>query len=186
MIFRRARAEESDQIAELWLRSRRTSVPAIPPAAHSDDEVTGWFREVVVPHREVWLAYADDDEIVALLVLNGEWLDQLYVAPERVGRGIGSQLLSVAKAAHPDGLQLWAFESNVGARRFYERHGFTAEARTDGDNEERAPDVHYAWRGADRCRISESAGAATSSDNCSTARSLTARFSRRRRRVTRR
>lgn len=146
VIVRAARAEESDQIAELWLRSRRASVPAIPPGVHSDDEVRDWFREVVLPHREVWLACADD-EVVALLVLDGEWLDQLYVAPEHVGRGIGSRLLGVAKAARPAGLQLWTFESNVGARRFYARHGFTVEGRTDGDNEEGAPAVRCAWRG---------------------------------------
>ncbi|CAA9412428.1 MAG: hypothetical protein AVDCRST_MAG35-1509, partial [uncultured Quadrisphaera sp.] len=45
------------------------------------------------------------------------------------------------------GLALWTFASNVAAQRFYERHGFVAGDRTDGSgNEERAPDVRYAWR----------------------------------------
>ncbi|MDP9464580.1 MAG: GNAT family N-acetyltransferase, partial [Actinomycetota bacterium] len=45
----------------------------------------------------------------------------------------------------PEGLQLWTFESNDRARRFYERHGFTAVEFTDGaGNEERWPDVRYA------------------------------------------
>ena len=36
--------------------------------------------------------------------------------------------------------------SNVGAQRFYERHGFVEIDRTDGRrNEERAPDILYAW-----------------------------------------
>ena len=61
------------------------------------------------------------------------------------GRGIGSALLDHAKARRPDGLDLWAFQSNTGARRFYERHGFVAVAETDGDNEEGAPDVRYRW-----------------------------------------
>ena len=42
--------------------------------------------------------------------------------------------------------QLWTFQSNHGARRFYERHGFVAVQHTDGDNEEGAPDVRYEWR----------------------------------------
>jgi hypothetical protein len=37
----------------------------------------------------------------------------------------------------------------VRARRFYERHGFVAEATTDGDNEEGAPDVRYRWDAVD-------------------------------------
>ena len=45
----------------------------------------------------------------------------------------------------PDGLDLWAFRSNTGARRFYERHGFVAVAFTEGDNEEGEPDVRYHW-----------------------------------------
>jgi GNAT superfamily N-acetyltransferase len=148
VLIRRALADEGEQIAELWLRCRRSAVPQIPPTVHDDSDVRRWFREVVLPHREVWLACPDDDqELLGVLVLDGEWVEQLYVAPEHVSRGIGSRLLDVAKAARPDGLQLWTFQSNVGAQRFYERHGFVPVARTDGDNEEGAPDIRYTWRG---------------------------------------
>lgn len=63
------------------------------------------------------------------------------------GAGIGEVLLAQAKRLRPRGLQLWTFQSNTGARRFYERHGFVAVEQTDGDNEEGAPDVRYEWRG---------------------------------------
>jgi ribosomal protein S18 acetylase RimI-like enzyme len=47
----------------------------------------------------------------------------------------------------PQRLALWAFQANTSARRFYERHGFVEARRTDGrDNEERTPDVLYAYR----------------------------------------
>jgi ribosomal protein S18 acetylase RimI-like enzyme len=47
----------------------------------------------------------------------------------------------------PDGLQLWVFQKNVGARRFYERHGFRLVELTDGaGNEENEPDARYEWR----------------------------------------
>ena len=45
----------------------------------------------------------------------------------------------------PAGLRLWTFESNLGAQRFYERHGFRPIERTAGDNEEGAPDILYVW-----------------------------------------
>jgi hypothetical protein len=48
----------------------------------------------------------------------------------------------------PTGLSLWTFQSNLGARRFYEAHGFVAQGGTTGDNEEQAPDIHYQWRPA--------------------------------------
>jgi ribosomal protein S18 acetylase RimI-like enzyme len=81
------------------------------------------------------------------MALDDTWLDDLYVAPRRAGRGIGSALLDLAKALRPGGFGLWVFEMNGPARRFYERHGLVPVERTDGSgNEERAPDVRYAWR----------------------------------------
>jgi uncharacterized glyoxalase superfamily protein PhnB len=77
--------------------------------------------------------------------LHDDWIDHLYVDPDSTGRGVGSQLVAVAKTLRPSGVHLWTFESNTRARRFYERHGFVAVERTDGDNEEGAPDVRYQW-----------------------------------------
>ena len=53
---------------------------------------------------------------------------------------------SPALSSSGDQVQLWTFQSNAGARRFYERHGFVAVQTTDGDNEEQAPDIRYLWR----------------------------------------
>jgi GNAT superfamily N-acetyltransferase len=148
LTLRRAVVGEAETIAEVWLRSRDASTPAIPPPVHSDHEVRAWFAAVVLPTREVWVAVAPGGEIVGLLVLKDAWVDQLYVDPDWIGQGIGSRLVAVAKERRPEGLDLWTFQTNHGARRFYERHGFTAVDVTDGDNEEAAPDVRYRWRGS--------------------------------------
>jgi RimJ/RimL family protein N-acetyltransferase len=102
----------------------------------------------VLARREVWVVEGDD-RVVALLVLDGEEIDQLYVDPEWTGRGLGSQLIDVAKARSPSGLSLWAFQSNTRARHFYEQHGFIAGETTEGENEEGAPDVRYRWATGD-------------------------------------
>jgi ribosomal protein S18 acetylase RimI-like enzyme len=141
---RRAIADDAPAVADVWLRSRHLSVPANPPPVHPDDEVRAWFAEDVLPSRETWVV-EEGGAIVALLVLEPGWVDQLHVAPERQGQGLGSQLLDVAKERNPDGLDLWTFQSNEGARRFYEGHGFVEVARTDGDNEEGEPDVRLHW-----------------------------------------
>jgi GNAT superfamily N-acetyltransferase len=120
-------------------------MPAIPAPVHTDDEVRGWFAEVVLVERETWVAEVDG-AILALLVLDGPWVDQLYVDPPATGQGLGSRLLARAKAERADGLDLWTFQASASARRFYERHGFDEVARTDGDNEEGAPDVRLRWR----------------------------------------
>jgi hypothetical protein len=86
---------------------------------------------------------AEDDggALVGLLVLDQDRVDQLYVEPTLTGRGIGSELIGLAKRARPQGLRLWTFESNLGAQRFYEKHGFRPIERTAGDNEEGAHDI---------------------------------------------
>ena len=66
------------------------------------------------------------------------------LAPNHVGNGIGTLLLAHALKTLPSPVRLHTFQANHGARRFYERHGFTAIAFTDGQgNEERCPDVLY-------------------------------------------
>jgi GNAT superfamily N-acetyltransferase len=80
-----------------------------------------------------------------LLVLDDGWVDQLYVDPQWTRHGLGSVLIGLAKKLCPERLDLWTFQSNLAARRFYERQGFVTIDTTDGETEERAPDVHYRW-----------------------------------------
>lgn len=145
MELRRAERGEAAAVADVWLRSRAASVPAIPAPVHSGSEVRAYFEAVVLATKEVWVA-EEKGAVVALLVLEGEWIDQFYVHPDHVGIGLGSALITEAKRQRPGGLKLWTFEKNNRARRFYERHDFVVTAATDGDNEEGEPDVRYEWR----------------------------------------
>ncbi|PAU45909.1 GNAT family N-acetyltransferase [Streptomyces albireticuli] len=170
--LRRAAAPDAEAAAEVWLRSYDAALPTVR-RAHSDDEVRAFFRHVVIPERETWVAEAESREgdggIVGVMVLTeaeseseseseaeseartegaagAGHVDQLYLAPAWRGRGLGDRFLSLAKERFPAGLELWTFQINTPAHRFYERHGFTAAERTDGSgNEEREPDVRYVW-----------------------------------------
>lgn len=85
------------------------------------------------------------DKIVGILALRPGWIDQLYVLPNQQRRGVGAALLTLAKTRSPT-LELWTFQANLLARRFYEGHGFAAVEQTDGsNNEEREPDIRYRW-----------------------------------------
>lgn len=145
--IRRGVPSDAGAIARVYLRARKAAARAgsIPPPVHTDDEVARWIAGVVVPRLPVWVAERPREGVVAMLVLDGQWVEQLYVDPMCTGRGIGSRLLDVARRESPDGLRLWTFASNEGAQRFYERHGFVPIERTDGSgNEEGAPDILYA------------------------------------------
>ena len=146
--FRRGIAADARAAADLWLRARKAAREVIPEPVHSDADVREWFASHVVGEAELWVAEDATGKLTAVLVLDGPWVDQLYVEPTMTGRGIGAGLLNLAKRKRPDGLRLWTFASNSRAQRFYERHGFVATRRTDGrDNEERAPDILYVWDG---------------------------------------
>lgn len=145
--IRPAALPDAEPVVALYLRARKAAVRvgSIPPSVHSDDEVSHWITHFVIPKLEPWVAERSDGTIVGLLVLDDEWIDQLYVDPDLTGQGIGARLLDLAKRERPQGLRLWTFVSNSGAKRFYERHGFVEIERTNGShNEEGAPDIQYA------------------------------------------
>jgi GNAT superfamily N-acetyltransferase len=142
--LRRAIQADADAVADVYLDSFHATYSF--PLAHTDSEVRAWIRDAVVARQETWVA-VDGARIVAMMVVAPDNLDQLYVAPDRLGIGIGRRLLERARERSPGGLTLYTFQVNRRARRFYERNGFVVDALGDGSaNEERQPDVRYVWR----------------------------------------
>ena len=145
MKLRAARAEDAEAIAAIHIDSRRLAMPSIA-LAHPDDEIRAWVATHLVPSGHVTAAEDDRGRVLGYAAVHDGWLDHLYVAPDAQGAGVGAELLRHAKEQSPGGLDLWVFQVNDRARRFYERHGCRAVRFTDGrDNEERAPDVLYRW-----------------------------------------
>jgi GNAT superfamily N-acetyltransferase len=111
---------------------------------HTPDEDRWFLRERVFPACAVWGAF-DGAVMVGMLAFREGWIDQLYVLPDAQSRGVGTELLHVAQDAMGQ-IQLWTFQRNARARRFYEARGFALVRETDGArNEEREPDALYLW-----------------------------------------
>ena len=135
-------------LARLLVRARN-GMDYVPPVP---DEHVGLIADQLFEwHDDVWLA-EEDGRALGFLALRRsrtdgwETLEKLYVDPTDQGRGVGTALLDQAKALRPDGLHLWVFQKNEGARRFYERHGFRLVKLTDwSGNMEREPDALYTW-----------------------------------------
>jgi L-amino acid N-acyltransferase YncA len=148
--LRRARPDESDLVADLlWtVREQSLALGFIPKGIHPLDDMRRWMGDIVFASQEVWVAERADGALVGLLVLRQpDWLEHLYIDASATGQGLGARMLDVARSELTGAqIQLWTFQANVGARRFYERNGFVPVQMTDGDNEEQAPDVRYAWR----------------------------------------
>jgi GNAT superfamily N-acetyltransferase len=140
---RRAASAESDRIADLIFRVREQNLGSIPPGLHPMHDMRTWMSRVVFPHDEVWVAVAGGQPVATLILGRPDWIEHLYIDAAHTGRGLGSRLLDLAKSELGGPVQLWTFQSNTGACRFYERHGFHAVETTDGNNEEQQPDVRY-------------------------------------------
>jgi len=115
------------------------------PKLHTPDEDRTFFTRQL--EQAKGLVAELDGTIVAFAIHDARRLRHLYVHPGWQGRGIGAALLSAVKAALPVGFDLWTFEPNTGACRFYERHGLRCVEQTDGGgNEEGVPDRRYLWQ----------------------------------------
>ncbi|MET8050079.1 GNAT family N-acetyltransferase [Streptosporangium sp. NPDC005286] len=163
-LVRRAWHGDAERIAEVFLaaRGQMTYLPRL----HTDEETRAWIAGVVVARHETWVAELHG-QVAGFAALDDQWLEHLYVAPEAQGHGIGSALLAQARKARPSLLNLHVFQQNTGARRLYERHGFTLVALGDGDdNEENLPDAHYRRRATAEPRQPEPAGGLNESLTC--------------------
>ena len=143
-MIRRATPGDADAVGRVFVAARdeMSYLPRI------DDDARTWLGSLFVERHRLWV-WEDDGEVAGFVGVDGGEVSHLYIAPPAQGRGIGTALLEHAKSVSPEGLDLWVFQRNEGARRFYERHGFRLVRLTDGaGNMEREPDALYAWAGS--------------------------------------
>ncbi len=149
--FRSAKLSDAETVAEIYLSSRKTFL-GFAPLAHTDDDVQSWIRDELIPAGGVIVAVPNLPSVqpIGMMALSREdeinWIDQLYLRPSIVGRGLGARFVERAKRKLASPIRLYTFQANDGARRFYESHGFRVLEFGDGSgNEENCPDVLYEW-----------------------------------------
>ncbi|MEO1405365.1 MAG: GNAT family N-acetyltransferase [Pseudomonadota bacterium] len=126
---RRAKDSEYRDLADIWMRAWQSAGLAHPNDLGFDALLDLFSNEA----EHVWdLHVADlDGELAGFLALKREErkIDQLFVAPEVQGNGVGLYLLNIGKQILPEGLWLRTAEQNHNALRFYERNDFTFQRR---------------------------------------------------------
>jgi GNAT superfamily N-acetyltransferase len=133
---------EASAIVRVFQKTRSHDLPYLPSLHSHEEELR--FQEALFAKGQVMVA-VQADKIVAFCAFREGWVDHLYVLPEAQGNGIGTALLQRAMNAFAE-LQLWVFQRNEGARRFYENRGFRFVELTSGTgNMEKEPDVRYIW-----------------------------------------
>lgn len=143
-MLRRLAIEDMDAAAVVHRTSFDQALPTLA-GLHTPAEDRWFFRERIFPTCQLWGSFSGQ-ELVGFIAFREAWIDQLYILPTWQGRHIGTTLLNIAQSGF-DRLNLWTFQRNKNARKFYEKHGFRLVAETDGSrNEENEPDVMYSWR----------------------------------------
>ena len=111
---------------------------------HSWEEQLDYLKTIMNEYRGYLVIEKTSDKVIGMMAVGGSELDQLYIHVDYQDMGIGTQLLNLAKELSPGELQLFTFEVNKKAQRFYEKHGFTVIKRGI-ESQSGMADIRYEW-----------------------------------------
>lgn len=113
------------------------------PTLHKRHETHGFCTMMI---DRGWVTVAEiNGQVEGFLAQDAETVHALYVDETSRGQHVGLHLLRDAQM-RANALELWTFQANTGAQRFYLREGFQEVERTDGlGNDEKLPDIRYRW-----------------------------------------
>lgn len=135
--IREARPDEAELLAAVQERASVAALAHIfPPELYPYPREAiraRWAEALAGPAKRVLIAVVQDEPVGAACV-SEEWLEGLYVAPERWGTGLADALhgeaLDLVRGIGSTRCHLWVLEDNARARRFYERRGWRQNGET--------------------------------------------------------
>lgn len=141
-------AEDLPAVHEVFLAASRGG--GQPLEWRTPEEVRAWSMGLLdLPGRDLWLARCED-ELLGFVLMEGAWVNLVFVHPDHQARGVGDALLQLVKAMHPSGFGLRVHQANERAQAFYRRHGLVELESTDGAGQvDRSADLQLAWPGED-------------------------------------
>src|ERR1700676_1484397 len=96
-MLRQLKVEDMDAAARIVRAAFDHALPSLA-GLHTPKEDRWFFRERVIETCEVWGAF-DSAGMTGMIAFRKDWIDQLYVLPDAQRRGIGTELLQVAKSS---------------------------------------------------------------------------------------
>ena len=147
-MIRAYQAEDLHTVAKIWHASGLDEYHYLPSFQALDAAAAlTVFKDVILAACDIWVEERNG-QLRGFMALNQSYIDRLYVHPSQQRHGVGSALINFAKSLHPAGLTLHTHQQNTQARKFYDKHGFTAIEFGLSPPPESVPDVKYAWPGS--------------------------------------
>lgn len=154
MTVRLADVSDAPAVATVQVQTWRTAYQGLMPdevlAAQSVEARTSMWQRLI-PNGGVWVALVDD-EVVGFAAAGPSRdpdapfeLYAIYVLSAAAGKGLGFELTKAALGDEPDVI-VWVLDTNVQARRFYERIGFRADGVTKTEMERGAELTEVRYR----------------------------------------
>lgn len=153
LVFSAYRREYGLETVKMW---RRSFQRAMGIEEHNRLEELEEHLDHFADFDPIAISVALDSRLGSVVGMMTLWdgeLHNLYVHVDYQGRGIGSKFLSEAKSRSPTGIDLYTFQKNTGAQKFYLAHGFQEVRRGFADFQgnpwasakEELADIKYRW-----------------------------------------
>lgn len=131
---------DEDTVA-MWRESKERALGQ--KEIHPFDDHVFFLNNILSKDNKIYIA-VDNNKVVGIVAFNDYELNQLYIHVDYQGIGLGKRLLDLAKENSKGRLELYTFEVNHKAQRFYENNGFVIIGR-GFENEENLDDIKYEW-----------------------------------------
>lgn len=121
---------EAAALAELWFESWSSN--GFEGPSDIREQLVERVQRELAGRWEVTVAEANGRLLGFVALATAEQrLDQLFIAPDAQGRGVGSKLFGVAVQRFPNGFWLKTQTENLRACNFYERRGMVLDRIED-------------------------------------------------------
>jgi ribosomal protein S18 acetylase RimI-like enzyme len=133
--LRRGRAEDAAAIAEIWRLGWRDAHLGIVPPELTDSRSDESFRTRAERRAAEATVAVFDGAVAGFVMVAGDEVEQVYVAAQYRGTGVGRALVRAAERRVAEGGHTTAWlavaAGNARARAFYERSGWRDEGAFD-------------------------------------------------------
>jgi hypothetical protein len=142
-MVRQLELADKDQAARIHRASFDHASPGLT-GLHTADEGRWFYRERMFKACTLWGAF-HGDALTGIIAFRKTGSTCSMCCRTRRGEALAANCCR-SRTVPSIGLQLWTFQRNTRARRFYEARGFVlVEETDDAGNEENEPDARYLW-----------------------------------------